>query len=71
MAYIVINDLPENAELDETAMRKVLGGSRSQGFGLMHSGSQPRTLMLDRLTRPNRILPQIGLGSGYLGSNKF
>jgi hypothetical protein len=71
MAYIVINDLDENAELDEAAMRKVLGGSRSQGFGLMYSGAQPRTLMLDRLAQANRILPQIGLGPGYLGSNKY
>ena len=71
MAYIVVNDLPENADLDDAAMRKVLGGSRTQGFGLMHSASQPRTLIMDRLTQPNRILPQIGLGAGFLGSNKL
>ena len=71
MAQIVIEDLVESAELDDAAMRKVLGGSRWQGAGLMHAASQPRTLILDRLNRPNKILPQIGLGAGFLGSHKL
>ena len=69
MASIVIEDLPKSDELDAAAMRKVLGGSRAQGFGQMHSTGQSRTPILDRLNRPGRILPQIGLGMGHLGSD--
>lgn len=69
MARIVIEDLPENAELDDAAMRKVLGGSRARGTALIGSAQPPRTLILDRLQRGNRILPQIGLGTGALGSS--
>ncbi len=67
MAQIVIHDLPENAELDDAAMLKILGGRPTQGFGLQ----QPQTLILDRLAQADFILPQIGLGSGFLGSKNL
>ncbi len=67
MAQIVIHDLPENAELDDAAMRKILGGRPTPRFGLQ----QPQTLILDRLTQADSILPPIGLGSGFLGSKNL
>jgi hypothetical protein len=68
VAQIVINDLPENADLDDAAMRTILGGQR-----LANPGSQrTQSLIVDRLMRPvGTLLPQIGLGSGYLGSRKL
>ena len=67
MARIVINDLPENADLDDEAMRTILGGQRLGNPGAPHS----QTLILDRLMRPGTLLPQIGLGTGFLGSRKL
>lgn len=65
MAKIVIRDLDDNAELDQHAMRQIVGGRASSGLGLLQT--RPQTLLDRRSLEGDTILPQIGLGVGLLG----
>ncbi|MEL7538140.1 MAG: hypothetical protein AAFZ58_01870 [Pseudomonadota bacterium] len=69
MANIVIRDLDENAELDNAAMREILGGRPGHGL----SSAQDRALAMTQSPLQNQddFLPKIGLGVGFLGSVGF
>lgn len=66
MSTIVIRDLDENAELDNAAMRQIIGGRASPGLGVLHA--KPKTLLDRRTIEGDSVLPRIGLGGGFLGS---
>ena len=69
MAQIVIQDLEENTELDLEAIRNIVGGRSAPGFRLLQSG--PRTLLDRRSMESGSLLPQLGLGAGFLGHGKL
>lgn len=69
MARISIQDLEENTELDREAIRDIVGGRATPGFGLFQA--RPRTLLDRRSTQGGSLLPQIGLGEGFLGHEKL
>ncbi len=67
MAKIVIQDLDDSAELDQDALRKIVGGRRATSQpGLFQS--QPQSLLDRRSIESDSVLPKIGLGDGFLGS---
>ncbi len=65
MANIVIQDLDVSAELDQQAMRKIVGGRASTGLGLLHT--KPQSLLDRRSFQSDALLTKIGLGIGILG----
>ena len=69
MAQIVIQDLAESAELDEAAMREVFGGRAVPGYGRLEH--RPLSLLDERFTGPDSVLPTIGLGTALLGGKKL
>jgi hypothetical protein len=51
MATIVINDLPENVDLDRAAMRALVGGARFRGAGAGSARPVARRIQLFDLSR--------------------